>query len=275
MAVRRQYRSRYVLLLLILTAGTILTLSYRNSANHVTRELRNLASDVYRPIETGFTDAFRPVVNFFKGSVDYGSVKDQNARLRQQVGDLRRQVLAQADQQRQLQELAGLDNLPFAPSIPTIKADVIDTTASNFEVTLRLNRGTSSGVAVGMPVASGAGLIGRVVQAASRESTVVLLTDASSNVGVRDDSVLGIASGQGKSHPMRIDYVPPGASVHVGDVMVTSGLQGSQFPAGIPVGKVTAVSQPRDALQETLQMEPVADLTALQFVDVLRWSPGS
>ena len=152
---------------------------------------------------------------------------------------------------------------------------MIDTTASNFEVTLRLDRGTSSGVAVGMPVVSGAGLIGRVVQAASHESTVLLLTDASSNVGVRDGNVLGITTGQGKSHPMRIDYVPPGSPVHAGDVMVTSGLQGSQFPGGIPVGKVTAVSQPRDALQETLQMQPVADLTAIQFVDVLRWSPGS
>lgn len=275
MAVRRQYRSRYVLLLLILTAGTIITLSYRSSGNRATRELRNIANDVYRPIETGFADAFRPVANFFKGAVDYGSLKSQNAKLRQQLGNLQRQSLSAPDQERQLQQITALDNLPFAGSIPTIKADVIDATASNFEVTVRLDRGTSTGVAVGMPVVSGSGLVGRVVQASSRESTVLLLTDASSNVGVRDANVVGVASGQGQSHPIRVDYVAPSSPVHTGDVMVTSGLQGSLFPPGIPVGKVASVSQPRDALQETVQMQPAVDLTGLQFVDILKWSPGS
>ncbi|HEV2369686.1 MAG TPA: rod shape-determining protein MreC, partial [Acidimicrobiales bacterium] len=109
----------------------------------------------------------------------------------------------------------------------------------------------------------------------SRECTVLLLTDASSNVGVRDGTVDGVATGQGGGQPMRIDYVAPGSAVHTGDVLVTSGLQGSLFPPGIPVGKVTSVSQPADALQETLQMKPVADLSSLQFVDVLRWQAGS
>jgi rod shape-determining protein MreC len=274
-AVRRQSRSRYVLLLLVLTAGTIITLSYRDQANRFTKELRNLASDVYRPIETGFSDAFRPVGNFFRGAFDYGSLKSQNARLRQQIGRLQRQSLSQSDQLRQLQAITALDDLPFAPSLPTVKADVIDSTASNFEMTVRLDRGTGAGVSVGMPVVSGAGLVGRVVQASSRECTVLLITDASSSVGVRDGDVVGVGTGQGHGHPMRIDYVPPGSPVHSGDVTVTSGLQGSLFPPGIPVGKVTAVSQPPDALQETLQMQPVADLSALQFVDVLKWRAGS
>lgn len=275
MAVRRASRSRFVLLVLVLTAGTIITLSYRNKANHFTNNIKSWAGDVYKPIETGFRDAFDSVSNFFKGAVDYGSVKDQNARLRQELGAMRRQNLERGDQARQLKDLLALDNLPFAEGMPKVGAEVIATSFSNFQLTLQVDRGASSGVQVGMPVVSGAGLVGRVVQVARAQSTVLLITDPTSSIGVRDAGVVGVASGQGQGKTLRVDYVPPGQPVHKGDVMVTSGLQGGLFPPGIPVGTVSVALQPPDSLQEELALQPVVTLTQVQFVDVLRWTPSS
>ena len=275
MAVRRASRSRFVLLVLVLTAGTIITLSYRNKANHFTNNIKSWAGDVYKPIETGFRDAFDSVSNFFKGAVDYGSVKDQNARLRQELGAMRRQNLERGDQARQLKDLLALDNLPFAEGMPKVGAEVIATSFSNFQLTLQVDRGASSGVQVGMPVVSGAGLVGRVVQVARAQSTVLLITDPTSSIGVRDAGVVGVASGQGQGKTLRVDYVPPGQPVHKGDVMVTSGLQGGLFPPGIPVGTVSVALQPPDSLQEELALQPVVTVTQVQFVDVLRWTPSS
>jgi len=126
-------------------------------------------------------------------------------------------------------------------------------------------------VAIGMPVVSGAGLVGRVVQVASGQATVLLVTDPSSSIGVRDGGVVGVASGQGQGKNLRVDYVPPGQPVHKRDVMVTSGLQGGLYPPGVPVGTVNLAAQPPDSLQEELALRPVVDLTQVQFVDVLKW----
>ncbi|HET6809968.1 MAG TPA: rod shape-determining protein MreC [Acidimicrobiales bacterium] len=273
MAVRRASRSRFVLLLLVLTAGTIITLSYRSKANHAIDRVKSWASDVFKPVETGFRDAWDPVANFFRGTVDYGSEKSANAKLRQEVGRLRRQNLERSDQARQLQALLALDKLPFADGLPKVTAEVINTNFSNFQLTLQLNRGRSEGVTVGMPVVSGAGLVGRVVQVASGQATVLLVTDPSSSVGVRDGGVVGVASGQGQGKTLRVDYVPPGQPIHKGDVMVTSGLQGGLYPAGIPLGTVSIAAQPPDSLQEELALRPVVDLSQVQFVDVLQWKP--
>ena len=262
-----------MLVLLVLTAGTIITLTYRNKADHVTARIKSWAGDVFKPVETGFRDAFNPVANFFRGTVDYNSERAANARLRQQLGAMRRQSLERADQSRQLRDLLALDNLPFAGSLPKITSEVIATSFSNFQLTLQLDRGAGSGVEVGMPVVSGAGLVGRVVQVARSQSTVLLANDPTSNIGVRDGGAVGVASGQGQGKALRVDYVPPGQPVHQGDVMVTSGLQGGLYPPGIPVGTVSLAAQPPDSLQEELAVRPVVDLSELQFVDILRWKP--
>jgi len=272
-AVRRPTRPRFVLLLLVLTAGTIITLGYRTQANGYVGKLKGYASDVFSPVQSGVLDVFRPVGNFFRGAFDYGSLRKQNAELKAELGSARRAGTAAADQQRELQALTQLENLPFAPSLHQIAAEVVDTGSGNYQLTLELDRGSSAGVAVGMPVVSGEGLVGRVVQSNRSTSTVLLLTDPSSSIGVRDGSVIGVASGQGLGHALRVDYIFPPAKVKKRDVMVTSGLQGGLFPPGIPVGRISRVSDHTGDLQEDVNVAPVVDMKALQFVDVLIWEP--
>jgi len=54
---------------------------------------------------------------------------------------------------------------------------------------------------------------------------------------------------------------------------VTSGLQGSVFPPGVPVGKVRAAKVPPGSLQQEVSIDPLVDLTRLDFVKVLIWTP--
>lgn len=275
MSVRRPSRSRFVLLLLVLTAGTILTLSYRGQANHYASRVKGWAADLFHPVDRALVGAFRPVGNFFQGAFDYGSMRQENARLRQRIGELQRQSLQSRDEHRQLEALLALSKLPFADGLDRIPAEVVDTGFGNFELTVVLDRGSSQGVRTGMPVVTGAGLVGRVVDVARSTCTVLVLTDSTSSVGVRDGAAVGVASGQGRGHQLRVDYIPPNAAVHQGDVVVTSGLQGSIYPPGIPVGKVTKAVTPPDSLQIDVDVKPVADLAGMQFVDILRWEPAS
>lgn len=273
---RRSSRSRFVLLLLVLTAGTIMTLDYRGQASGILGGAKNAARDAFAPLEHAVTAVFRPVGDFFQGAVDYSALKSENARLRNQVGELRRRTLEQADQARELQQLTRLDNLPFAGSIPKVTAQVVYSSFSNFQLTLELDRGRSAGIAKGMTVVAGEGLVGRIVQASDSRATVLMVTDPASSVGIRAATagVVGVATGQGTGQPLRVDYVAPGTVLHKGDVFVTSGAQGSAFPPGIPVGTVSSVSQRPDALQEDVSLNPVVDLSRLEYVNVLKWNPS-
>jgi len=272
---RRTSRTRYVLLVLVLTAATIMTLAYRGHANAVIDKAKSGARDAFAPVGRVVADAFRPVGNFFRGAVDYGSVKAENARLRKQLGDLRRQHLEQADQRRQLADLLRLQGLPFAEAIPKVTAEVVYLSTSNFQLTVEIDRGSAAGLRAGMPAVAGAGLIGRVVQVARDRSTVLLLTDPSSSVGVRaPNGVVAVATGQGANRVLRVDYLAPGTPLQKGDVFVTSGTEGSIYPPGIPVGDVATAVQRPDSLQEDVTLSPLVDFSQLQYVDVLKWSAG-
>jgi rod shape-determining protein MreC len=155
-----------------------------------------------------------------------------------------------------------------------VAARVVDTTASNFEVSVQIDRGTDAGVGVGMPVVAGQGLVGRVVGVSSSRATVLLETDPSFSVGVRlPTGEAAVAAGTGRNHTMRVDLVDPGIKLNGGDVLFTSGLQLERFPPGIPVGRVRAARQVPGALQQAVSVDPAVDLQRLEFVKVLQWSP--
>jgi rod shape-determining protein MreC len=272
---RRTARPRFVLLLLVLSAITLVTIDTRAGGSGVIGQIRAKAHDAFAPVQDATHSALRPVGNFFTGVVHYGELKSENARLRDELARVRGQQLQAADAQRELQLLLQQQHLDYVGNIPTVAAQVVDTSSSNFELSVQINRGTSSGVAAGMPVVAGAGLVGRVVEVSAKRSTVLLLTDPTFSVGVRltANGDTGVANGRGRDNPMTIDLVPPNTRLNHGDVLLTSGLQLERFPKGIPVGRVGAVKQEPGALQENVTMDPVVDLSRLEFVQVLQWSP--
>ena len=272
---RRTARPRFVLLLLVLSALTLVTIDTRAGGRGVIGQIRAKAHDAFAPVQDATHSALRPVGNFFTGVVHYGELKSENARLRDELAKVRGQQLQAADAQRELQLLLDQQHLDFVGNIPTVAAQVVDTSSSNFELSVQVNRGTSSGVAAGMPVVAAAGLVGRVVEVSAKRSTVLLLTDPTFSVGVRltANGDTGVANGRGRDNPMTIDLVPPNTRLNHGDVLLTSGLQLERFPKGIPVGRVDAVKQQPGALQEDVTMNPIVDLSRLEFVQVLQWSP--
>ena len=57
--------------------------------------------------------------------------------------------------------------------------------------------------------------------------------------------------------------------------MFTSGLDAAAFPPGIPVATVQSFHTAAGASQETITVDPVADLSQLAYVDVVQWAPPS
>jgi rod shape-determining protein MreC len=273
-ASRRTARPRFVLLVLVLTAITLVTIDARGSGGGALGQVRSKAQDVFGPVQDATHSALRPVGDFFTGVVHYGDVKRENTRLRDQLAALRGQQDQAAAAQRELQLLLDQQHLGFVGEIPTVAAEVVDTSSSNFELSVQVNRGTDNGVAVGMPVVGSAGLVGRVVEVSAGRATVLLLTDPTFSVGVRlPTGDTGVADGTGRDSPMRVDLVGPAVKLTPGQVLVTSGLQLARFPQDIPVGVVKTVKSAPGALQQDVTLDPAVDLGRLEFVQILQWSP--
>jgi rod shape-determining protein MreC len=274
---RRSSRTRYVLAVLVLAALTIVTIDARSGGSGVTDQVRAKFHDAFAPLQRATHSALRPIGDFFTGAVDYGSLRQENQRLRDQLSGLQNQSIQSAAEQSAAQQLFTLEKLPFVGAIPTVSVAVIDNGSSNFENTVTVNKGTSSGLAVGQPVVAAGGLVGSVEQVSSKTASVVLLTDPTFAAGVRLGGLnVGTAQGMGRGEPLRVtvdttSQQPP--KLVKGQAVVTSGLDLEKFPPNIPVGRVASVTQEAGAAEPDITLTPFARVGQLAFLEVLIWAP--
>src|SRR3954471_700719 len=108
---RRPARQQFVLLIVTLLALTIITLDQRGTGDGVLGKVRNGVHDAFAPVQSGVGAVVEPIGDFFSGAVHYGDLKDENARLREQLAEQRGAVEQATNLQRELKERADLDNL--------------------------------------------------------------------------------------------------------------------------------------------------------------------
>jgi rod shape-determining protein MreC len=157
-----------------------------------------------------------------------------------------------------------------------VTGEVIAGPLTNFEHTIEINRGSSSGIKVGMPVVTGAGLVGRIVEVQGGRSVLKLLTDPDVVVGVRlvSSNETALIHGQGDGKPLVVDAgILPKVAVAKDEIIMTSGEDRATFPGSIPIGKVSKAELSADQLNQILTVTPYADLGRLTFVKVLLWEP--
>jgi rod shape-determining protein MreC len=271
---RRTGRSRFTLVLLILTSLTVLTLDFRGSS--AIQSIRNGASTAFSPVRDAAARVFSPASNAWNGLFHYGDLEKENERLRAQLDEANGAAAQNADAKRLYDALADLEKITQFTALPSVTGQVIAGPLTNFEHTIEIDRGTAQGVKVGMPVVTGAGLVGRIVEVHSNRSVIRLLSDPDIVVGVRlvSNGETALLHGQGDGQPLLIDAgIEPNITVAPNETITTSGEDRAVFPAGVPVGTVTNVQLSADRLNQLLTVTPLADLTRLTFVKVLLWEP--
>jgi rod shape-determining protein MreC len=267
-------RRRTILALIVLTAVTLITLDVRGSGP--ISALRGGAHDVVNPIAGASDTVFSPVGDWIDGVTSAASLKDENAQLRRRLDTARGQQAAARAATQENKDLKKLLDLPFVENADAIAAQVVEGAPSNFEFTVQIGKGESDGVGVDMPVVTGAGLVGRVLEVSRDRATVLLVKDPRSGVGVRIEGsgTPGVVKGRGDSDTLRVDFVDPNADVTKGEVVYTSGQQNSSVPAAIPIGTVSKVTKAHGDLQQDVLVKPLVDFSHLDYVKVLRPPPG-
>ena len=156
------------------------------------------------------------------------------------------------------ERLQGLLDLRDANNLQSTAARIISGSGDSWGTTVTIDKGASSGLAVGMPVTTSNGVIGQIVECGPATSTVRLITDDNSSVSAMVQSsraqgmLVGTVTGQ-----LELTLIGADQSVAQGDVVVTSGL-GGVFPKGLPLGEVTSVESSPGAAYLTIVVEPFA-----------------
>lgn len=150
-----------------------------------------------------------------------------------------------------------------------ITANVIAVDQSGFLRTITIDRGTRDGLAVGMPVITGHGLVGRITRVTANAARVMLVSEPSSAVSARLQStrVEGTVRGQ-PAGTLIMDMIPLDANIRDGELVITSGL-GGNFPPDIVIGQVTSVRLAANGLNRIAQVHSLVNLDTLEFVLVV------
>lgn len=254
------------LLLLLTLCGLLMTLSIAGALAPV--------EDVAAAPLTGLAGLFNRVsltVNSALASLDdWGNAQDRIAELEDQLA--RRQVElirlreAASDYERLVSLLGYISALEEQDFIT---ADVIAVEQTGIARNIIINRGTRDGIAIGMPVTTELGLVGRIVDVGANASQVQLIADENSSVSSRlqttraHGSIIGQASGA-----LRLTMVDLDEEIRQGDLVITSGL-GGNFPADIVVGQVTSVRQFEFELFQEAEVRSLIDFASLEFVLVV------
>jgi rod shape-determining protein MreC len=129
------------------------------------------------------------------------------------------------------------------PTYDLLAAEVIGHDPSNLLHYLIIDRGAQDGLAVGMPVVTARGLVGRITEVNPHSAQVMLLTDPASSVNalIQRSRATGVVQGQGRGG-LTMHFVELGEQIEAGDIVLTSGLGGS-FPKRLVIGQVAAVKQ--------------------------------
>lgn len=169
--------------------------------------------------------------------------------LQKEVNELKTQQLAQSRllQQAQLQmaENAQLRRLMDAKQHLPVQAQMTEILYDARDPSTRrivIDRGSRHDVVPGLPVIDHAGVVGQVTRVFPFTSEVTLLTDRDQAIPVQvlRSGLRSIAYGRGQSGLLDLRFVVANADIQVGDVLVTSGLDG-MYPAGLAVAKVVQV----------------------------------
>lgn len=272
---RRASRSRFTLILLVLLSATLITLDLRGFAP--LQDARAAAGDVFGPVGDAAGNAFEPVGDAWDGAVGYDDLEQENEELRDEIGALQGELALRDDAKEQLEELLAENDLEYVADIESTLARVISAPQADFAHEIELDKGREDGLRPGLTVVNQAGLVGRIESVTANRSVVQLITDPGMDVGIRlsehDDQ--GVARGQGRGQDLLVyTGIDIGLDIAEGERVFTSGHSGALFPGDIPVGRVTQVITSEGELEQDLQVEPLADLESLTWVNVLLWEPS-
>ena len=150
-------------------------------------------------------------------------------------------------------------------------SQILYTARDPFSRKVIVDKGQQSGITAGQPAIDDAGVVGQVTRVFPFSAEITLITDKDQVVPVQvvrtgqRSVVFGLGNGQ-----LELRYMPANADIQIGDMLVTSGLDGIYLP-GFPVAKVVNIE--RDSAYSFARIFCVPIAGVENFGEVMVLSP--
>ena len=250
---------------LVVLSLVMFTMSARESGSGFFTTLRGGFMTVTTPLRvvgSALTTPFQALGNVFSNLTatqeTLSDLREENERLLAKNAELQEEAQAA----KRLQDLLGLQS---SYSLQSTAARIISTSTDSWSRTVVIDRGSSSGLAIGMPVTNSSGAI----ECGPTSATVRLIADENSSVSalVQSSRAQGVLKGSAGG-TLHLTLIATDQSVSVGDSVVTSGL-GGVYPKGLPLGRVLSVNKNDGDLYYTIVVEPPSSAESFEEVLVI------
>jgi rod shape-determining protein MreC len=278
MALRTRARStRLLVVTLVAISLATITVDYRQGSRGPLATAGNAAVEVLSPLQSAVSKVTHPIGNFFSTLVRLPSIRSENERLKNELAAAQGTISQQTADVARVDEMEALLGLrdTLGAKVRTTGAQVIANGVSNFEWTITLDKGSSDGIKVDMPVLAPAGLVGHVVRVSADASIVQLIIDPDSAVAGRltTSEKTGLVEGQG-AKDLRMSLVDTTVEIQPGEKVVTAGYKipdvaTGLYPPNVLIGEVSHTLTDPSALEKVVTVRPAVDFSTLDLVLVV------
>lgn len=267
---RRSWRTNrflFLLLCLLLCGGLM-----GASAVGVLGPFEDIVSVPLNALTGAFTKLSQTASRILSETNDMNELRRRNEELEEQFVKLQGELIQLREIASDYERLASLlDYTSPLQDREFVTADVIGVDSQSAVRSIIINRGTRDGIALGMPVQTELGLVGRIYSVSANTSRVQLISDQNSAVSARLQKSRAEGSVRGRgllTGNLRMQFIPVDSDVTVGDLVVTSGL-GGNFPPNIVIGQVTSRRKFEFELWQEAEVSSLIDFSTLEFVLVV------
>ncbi|MCX7785908.1 MAG: rod shape-determining protein MreC [candidate division WOR-3 bacterium] len=158
---------------------------------------------------------------------------------------------------------------PGFEDINLISANIIARDNETFNRFLTIDKGTSDGIRVNMPVITPEGLVGIIIDATAFQSIVETALSPGLKISgqILRSRVVGMVECT-NFRRFRFKYTSAESDIIINDTVITSGL-GGIFPKGINIGIVTKITQDSTSFFQYVELKPFVNFNTLEVVSVL------
>ncbi|MDR0549916.1 MAG: rod shape-determining protein MreC [Deltaproteobacteria bacterium] len=261
-------------LFLFLLALALMSAYARNPKGPTSEIAQTLPLMILAPVNSGLNYVADEVENVWLNYFALLNANAENQSLKQTVTRLRRRVVELEEDRKANERYQVLLNLKAQNPKEFLAGRILAWDPGPWFQAVAVDLGSRDGVTPEAAVFSDQGLVGRVVELAPNAAKVLLVTDRSSGVDafIQRNRVNVLVTGLGAGR-LELEYVRKGEDVRLGDLVVSSGLDGI-FPEGLAIGVISQVDNAGLGIFLRAELRPSVDFSSLKEILIRPTNPS-
>ena len=231
------------------------------------RQVVALAAYPLQRVAMAPVDLGRMVADYF---ISTAALREENAALRAKQLRMSQEMMQMRSLEEENNQLRRLLEAQQRLPRKSIFAEILYAARDPFSRKVVIDKGSQAGILPGEPVIDDVGVIGQVTRVYLLMSEVTLLSDKDQSIPLQvlRNGLRAVGFGGAEGGMLELRFMAANADIQQGDVLVTSGIDGT-YPPGLPVATVTRIERDSAYAFARITLAPTAGTERYRQVLVL------